>query len=91
MKKTALIVGSSGLVGKELLDLCLKSEVYEKVITPVRAPLSIENEKLIQLIIDFEMPPWDQLFPVDHVYCCLGTTIKKAGSKNNFRKTRWFC
>ena len=86
MKKTALIVGSSGLVGKELLDLCLKSEVYEKVITPVRAPLSIENEKLIELIIDFEMPPWDQLFPADHVYCCLGTTIKKAGSKNNFRK-----
>ena len=86
MKKTALIVGSSGLVGKELLDLCLKSEVYEKVITPVRAPLSIKNEKLIELIIDFEMPPWDQLFPADHVYCCLGTTIKKAGNQSEFKK-----
>ena len=61
MKKTALIVGSSGLVGKELLDLCLKSEVYEKVITPVRAPLSIENEKLIELIIDFEIPTGNPL------------------------------
>ena len=78
MKKTALIVGSSGLVGKELLELCLKSEVYEKVITPVRAPLSIENEKLIELIIDFEMPPWDQLFPADHVYCCLLYTSDAA-------------
>ena len=85
-KKTALIVGSSGLVGKELLDMCLKSDVYEKIITPVRAPLSIQDEKHVELIIDFEMPPWDELFPVDHVYCCLGTTIKKAGSKNNFRK-----
>ena len=84
--KTALILGSSGLVGKELLDLCLKSEVYEKVITPVRAPLAIQDEKRIELIIDFEMPPWEDLFPVDHVYCCLGTTIKKAGSKSNFIK-----
>ena len=86
LKKTALIVGSSGLVGRELLNRCLKSEVYEKVVTPVRAPLSIQNKKHVELIIDFEMPPWDDLFPVDHVYCCLGTTIKKAGSKNNFRK-----
>jgi uncharacterized protein YbjT (DUF2867 family) len=85
-KKTALILGSSGLVGKELLDLCLKSEVYEKVITAVRTSVLIQDEKHVELIIDFEMPPWDDLFPVDHVYCCLGTTIKKAGSKSNFRK-----
>jgi len=84
--KTALILGSSGLVGKELLDLCLKSEVYEKVITPVRVPLPIQDKKRIELIIDFEMPPWEDLFPVNHVYCCLGTTIKKAGSKSNFIK-----
>jgi uncharacterized protein YbjT (DUF2867 family) len=32
------------------------------------------------------MPPWEEMFPVDHLFCCLGTTIKKAGSKMNFRK-----
>ena len=85
-KKTALILGSSGLVGKELLALCLKSEFYKKVITPLRAPMPIHEEKRVEMIIDFEMPPWKDLFPVDHVYCCLGTTIKKAGSKSNFIK-----
>jgi len=85
-QKTALIIGSSGLVGKELLKLCLKSDVYKKVITPLRTPLPIHDEKREERIIDFEMPPWEALFPVDHVYCCLGTTIKKAGSKKNFIK-----
>ena len=56
------------------------------MITPVRTPLPIHHEKREERIINFEMPPWEDLFPVDHVYCCLGTTIKKAGSKSNFIK-----
>lgn len=85
-EKTALLLGSSGLVGAELLTLCLQSDLYKKVITPVRTPLPIHHEKREERIINFEMPPWEDLFPVDHVYCCLGTTIKKAGSKSNFIK-----
>ncbi len=84
--KTALVLGSSGLVGSELLTLCLESDYYKKVITPLRTPLPIHDDKRKEIIIDFEMPPWEDLFPVDHVYCCLGTTIKKAGSKSNFMK-----
>ncbi|MBL7011229.1 MAG: oxidoreductase, partial [Candidatus Marinimicrobia bacterium] len=85
-QKSALVVGGSGLVGTEVLKLCLESDRYEKVIAPVRSPLLMNHEKLVEKVIDFEMPPWNELFPVDHVYCCLGTTIKKAGSKSNFRK-----
>ena len=85
-EKTALLLGSSGLVGAELLTMCLQSDLYKKVITPVRTPLPIHHEKREERIINFEMPPWEDLFPVDHVYCCLGTTIKKAGSKSNFIK-----
>ena len=84
--KTALVLGSSGLVGSELLTLCLESDYYKKVITPLRTPLPIHDDKRKEIIIDFEMPTWEDLFPVDHVYCCLGTTIKKAGSKSNFMK-----
>jgi len=86
MQKSALVLGASGLVGSEVLKLCLASDNYNKVIAPVRSPLIMNHKKLIEKIIDFEMPPWDELFPVDHVYCCLGTTIKKAGSNSGFRK-----
>jgi len=68
------------------LSLCLGSGHYDRVIAPVRRPLNINHEKLSEMVIDFDMPPWETLFPVDHVYCCLGTTIKKAGSQENFRK-----
>ena len=44
------------------------------------------NDKLLEKKIDFDMPNWEEFFPVDHVYCCLGTTIKKARSKDNFIK-----
>jgi len=79
--KTALVLGSSGLVGSELLTLCLESDYYKKVITPLRTPLPIHDDKRKEIIIDFEMPPWEDLFPVDHVYCCLGLQYKKQGVK----------
>jgi len=85
-KKSALILGASGLVGSEVLSLSLESDLYDKIIIVVRSPLTIKHNKLVQKTIDFDMPKWEEMFPVDHVYCCLGTTIKKAGSKTNFIK-----
>jgi len=85
-QQSALVLGASGLIGSEVLSLCLGSGHYDRVIAPVRRPLNIIHEKLSEMVIDFDMPPWETLFPVDHVYCCLGTTIKKAGSQENFRK-----
>ena len=46
----------------------------------------INHNKLLEKEIDFDMPSWEEIFPVEHVYCCLGTTIKKARSKDNFIK-----
>lgn len=83
---SAMILGPSGLIGSELLKLCLQSDDYSSVVVPVRRPLGFDHEKLCEKVIDFNMPPWEELFPVDHIYCCLGTTIKKAGSQSNFRK-----
>jgi len=58
MQKSALVLGASGLVGSEVLKLCLASDNYNKVITPVRSPLIMNHKKLVEKIIDFEMPPW---------------------------------
>ena len=85
-KKSALILGASGLIGSEVLSLSLESDLYNKIVIVVRSPLTIKHNKLVEKIIDFDMPKWEEIFPVDHVYCCLGTTIKKAGSKTNFIK-----
>ncbi|MCK9422021.1 MAG: oxidoreductase [Bacteroidales bacterium] len=80
--KTAIISGATGLVGKQLLQQLLAHPTYEKVIAVVRRPVEIRHEKLIQRVIDFEqLPSVLEGVNADDGYCCLGTTIKTAGSK----------
>lgn len=85
--RTALLAGASGLVGSELLPLLLQSPIYGKVKVFVRTPIQIEHAKLEQIIVDYDqLERYHDHMQVDDVYCCLGTTIKKAGSQAEFRK-----
>jgi len=86
--RTAVITGASGLVGGSLLSYLLADEYYQRIIVLGRRTLGIHKEKLDERIIDF-----DQLTEVTSeglewadFYCCLGTTIKKAGSQEAFKK-----
>ena len=81
--KTALIAGHTGLVGGELLNLLLESDKYQKVIAIGRRKLGREHPKLHELIVDFDNLEFNQ--DIDDVFCCLGTTMKKAGSRDKFR------
>ncbi len=83
--KTALISGASGLTGSYLLRILLDCKVYNSVKILVRKPLDIEHPLLHQVIYDYENPNSESV-KADHIYCCLGTTIKKAGSKEAFKK-----
>jgi len=86
-KKTALLSGASGLVGSELLKLLLDRPDYGQVKALVRKPLPVEHPKLEQIVCDFDrLALYAEHFRVDDVYCCLGTTIKTAGSQEAFRK-----
>jgi uncharacterized protein YbjT (DUF2867 family) len=86
-ERTALIVGASGLVGSFCLRLLLSSEKYTKVIAIVRKPLPMQHPRLRQLTIDFDnLEIYKHSLIADDVYCTLGTTIKQAGSKENFYK-----
>ena len=85
MQKTALIAGASGLIGSQLLPLLLASGRYAKVIAVGRRPLPVVHPKLEQRILNFEQLEEYRLgFVADDVYCCLGTTMRQAGSKKAF-------
>ena len=85
--KTALVIGSSGLIGSHLLNLLLESSHYDKVVTFVKRDTGIKHPKLTQHIIDFDKPEtYKELVVGDDLFCTIGTTIKKAGSQNAFRK-----
>lgn len=85
--KTALIIGSTGLIGSQLLNLLLDSNDYLKVITFVKRDTGIKHKKLTQHIIDFDKPEtYKELVVGDDFFCTIGTTIKKAGSKEAFTK-----
>jgi uncharacterized protein YbjT (DUF2867 family) len=88
MAKTALVAGSTGLIGKELVRLLLADPNYDRVIALLRKPLNIQHEKLIQQVTDFErLEEISDNFPEEaDVFCTLGTTIKAAKSKEAFRK-----
>jgi uncharacterized protein YbjT (DUF2867 family) len=81
-KKTAIVAGATGLVGEQLLNQLLSDKDYRKVIAIGRKPLEIAHEKLEQRIIDFgQLPEAISGLKADHGFCCLGTTIRTAGTK----------
>jgi uncharacterized protein YbjT (DUF2867 family) len=85
MKKTALLAGATGLVGNALLPLLLASERYAKVIVVGRRPVAIEHPKLTQVVTELSKLEDERLRLIaDDVYCCLGTTMRQAGSKKAF-------
>jgi uncharacterized protein YbjT (DUF2867 family) len=85
--KTGLIIGSTGLIGSHLLHLILDNNDYQNVITFVKRDTGLKHPKLTQHIIDFDQPEtYKKLVVGDDFFCTIGTTIKKAGSKEAFRK-----
>lgn len=83
--KTAIIVGATGLVGKELCKQLLADERYDKVKLLVRKSQTVTHPKIEEVIIDFNDLKALNITG-DELYCCLGTTIKTAGSKEAFYK-----
>jgi len=87
MPRTALLLGATGLVGHHLLNVLLASDAYEAVTTLGRRETDQTHDKLTHHVIDFDQPPKDAAMYAAHdLFCCLGTTIKQAGSQEAFRK-----
>ena len=85
---TAVLAGATGLVGGECLKRLLASKRYAHVVAVVRRPLDHggRHRKLDTVIVEFDrLDEVAERLRGDHVFCALGTTIRKAGSQARFR------
>jgi uncharacterized protein YbjT (DUF2867 family) len=85
--RKALLLGATGLIGGYCLQNLLDDPTYSEVIALVRKPPLKTHRKLKTVITKFDKNLEHELSKAnaDDVYCCLGSTIKKAGSKEAFQ------
>lgn len=82
--KTAIVIGATGLVGTELVRILLDDNRFYRILVFTRRSLAIKNRKLEERLIDFDKPDsWHRMVKGDVLFSTLGTTIGKAGSKEN--------
>lgn len=85
--KTALVAGSTGLVGQALLTQLLENDRYSVVKALARSPMTLTHPRLQIISADFsDLAQRASALAADDVFCCLGTTMAKAGSKEKFRQ-----
>jgi uncharacterized protein YbjT (DUF2867 family) len=87
--RSVLLAGATGLVGGECLTALLAESVFSRVTILVRKPMPSPppSDRLVERVVDFDHLDRDaSAFAVDQVYCCLGTTMRKAGSQAAFRR-----
>ena len=85
---SVMVVGATGLVGRECLRLLLADNAVGRIVAVTRRPLSpdVRSPKLETHVIDFDhLNEYDSLFNVNAILCTLGTTIRQAGSRTRFR------
>ena len=85
--KTAVVLGASGLVGKALVAALESDADYTAVHLLVRRAKGQNASKTTEHVVDFDEPSsYPSATVPDVVFCCLGTTIKKAGSQEAFER-----
>lgn len=86
MRKTAIILGATGLTGNHLLQQLLNNEEYEKVKVLTRKEVRYNHPKLEEHIIDLlKLDDYADIFKGDVVFCCIGTTRAKTPDKEVYR------
>ena len=85
--KVALLAGASGLVGGYLLDALLEAGDFSRVFAVTRRPLAREHPRLANRTVQFDKLAAQLTGLTCHTaFCCLGTTIRAAGSEEAFRR-----
>ncbi len=85
--KTAIVIGATGLVGSQVLQLLLASPAYSRVLAVVRRPVLAPHPKLVVIETAFDLLDTALTdVQADEAFCCLGTTIRQAGTKAEFHR-----
>jgi uncharacterized protein YbjT (DUF2867 family) len=84
----ATLIGGTGLTGSFVVRQLLDDSAISKVISVSRRPLGISSPKLTEVLIAdlAELPSIESKIRGELYFSCLGTTMKAAGSKENFEK-----
>lgn len=78
----AILFGATGLTGSALLTALLQDERYKDVKIFVRKTTGISHPKLTEIVVNFEeLAAKSAEIKGNHLFCCLGTTLKQAGSQ----------
>lgn len=86
-ENTALVLGATGLIGKELLSYLLQNNKYDTVYAVSRKPLGFKNDKLINIVADQNtIENYIKDIHVDHFFNCLGTTKSKTPDPKEYYK-----
>ncbi len=89
-KKTAILLGATGLVGGYCLDFLLAHPNYHRVVIFTRRNTGREHERLVEHVIDFaDLPAYRRLFKGQDLFLCLGTTMRQAGNRKAFFKVEY--
>ena len=87
MKKTAIILGATGLTGSNLLKKLINDNRYESIKLFSRSRIDGLPTKVTQYIGDLlKLEDFKTDFTADEVFCCIGTTAKKTPDKNLYKK-----
>ena len=81
----AAIAGASGLTGQHVLNRLLDDRGFDPVVAVLRTPLHRNHPRLQERVVEFDKLSALKPVPLSAAFCGLGTTIKKAGSKEAFR------
>ena len=85
--KTALLFGSTGLVGGHVLNYLIQNSNYSKIKLFVRSFTGINNPKIEIIKTDFNnLNKHAEDIKGDECFCCIGTTKKKSPNKNEYQK-----
>ena len=86
-KKTAIILGATGLTGSTLLQLLLEDSRYETIKLFSRKPVNIPSDKIEEHLGDvLDLERFKPVFNADEVFCCIGTTKSKTPDRELYRK-----
>ena len=82
--KTAVVIGATGLVGKQLVNQLLENSQFDKITVLVRRATGLNHAKLEEVILNFdELATASNHIKGDVLFSCMGTTIKQAKTKDN--------